>query len=112
MSSFYETDNLPNFSVATKPQSLKIVYASFIFDGTEFKIKPMNLNDYGVFQVTPPGGASVTIQFISDYTNVIGLMTVNYTVTVSKPTQNSFSFTISGLTPGDPYFGTLSLMIE
>lgn len=81
--SFYDTDNLANFSVTSKPPSLKIVYASFTFNGSEFKIKPMNLNDYGEFQVT-----------------------------VAKPSQDTIIFTLSGLTPGNPYFGTLSLMVE
>ncbi len=110
--SFYDTDNLANFSVTSKPPSLKIVYASFTFNGTEFKISPMNLNDYGEFQVTAPGGSSITVRFITNYSNVLGTMTTNYTVTVAKSAQNTISFTLTGLTPGNPYFGTLSLMIE
>ncbi len=110
--SFYDTDNLANFSVTSKPPSLKIVYASFTFNGTEFKISPMNLNDYGEFQVGRSGGSSITVEFITNYSNVLGTMTTNYTVTVAKPSQKTIIFTITGLTPGNPYFGTLSLMIE
>jgi hypothetical protein len=112
---FYETQTLPNFSISSlsiKQQQLKIVYASFIFDGSEFKINPMNLNDYGYFQVSPPGGSSISIQFITNYTKVLGTLTFDKTVTVTQPSQNTIIFTLSGLTPLAPYFGTLSLMIE
>ncbi len=113
--SYYETETLPNFSLGDQlPKTLvpKIIYASFSFDGTTFRINPMNLSNYGYFIVSIPGGSSIDIQFITNYTRVLGVMTVNYTVTVSQPVQNTIQFTISGLTPGNPYFGTMSLMVE
>ncbi len=110
---FYETPNLSKFVLSTPlTPNLKIIYASFTFDGSEFKINPMNLNNYGYFLVGPPGGSSIDIQFITNYTRVLGTMTFNNTVTVSQPEQNTIIFTLSGLTPLQPYFGTLSLMVQ
>jgi hypothetical protein len=112
---FYETQNLSNFLVSSNisnSSNLKIVYASFTFDGSEFKINPMNLNDYGYFTVGVSGGTSIEIQFITNYTRVLGTLTTNYTTTVSQPSQNAIIFTLSGLTPLEPYFGTISLMIQ
>ena len=111
---FYETQNLSNFLISKTSLSstLKIVYASFSFDGSEFKIIPVNLNSYGYFLVSSPGGSSIEIQFISDNSTVLCGTILDYNIFITQPTQNTIVFTISNLTPGQPYSGSMTLILQ
>ena len=132
MGGFYETDNLPNFSIKSQPIVVTpsnfnnyinpvIVYASFqLTSSGEFKIFPINLNpNYGAFQVTFPG-TSMSIRFIGNdkvVSNVLGMISFDtiYDYNVQSITPTTFQFNLSNLpnpipTP-TPFFGTLSLQL-
>ncbi len=128
MSGYYETDNLPNFSIKSQPIVITpsnindyinpvIVYASFQLTSLgEFKIFPINLNpDYGEFQVTFPN-TSMSILFIGNdkvISNFLGMISFDtiYDYSVESVTPTTFQFNLSNLPTPTPFFGTLSLQI-
>ena len=128
MGGFYETDNLPNFSIKSQPIVITpsnfnnyinpvIVYASFqLTSSGEFKIFPINLNpNYGEFQVTFPS-TSMSIRFIGNnkvVSKVLGMISfdTNYDYSVESVTPITFQFNLSNLPTPRPFFGTLSLQL-
>jgi hypothetical protein len=130
MSGFYETNNLPNFTISRQPIVITpsnlnnyinpvIIYASFeLTSGGEFRIHPINMKaEYGQFQVTAPS-TSMEIQFVGNpevVSKVLGTISFNYDYSVESVSDTTFQYNLSNLpspvpTPV-PYFGTISLQL-
>jgi hypothetical protein len=117
--SYYTVQNPLNFGVKSTLYYDKIepiiIYASFEYTlSGEFRINPINLKQgVGQFQVTIPGGATQSIEFILEpgHSKVIGMISFGGNYSVEQPSPTRFRWNLTGLS-GAPYFGTLSLMIE
>ena len=128
MGGFYETDNLPNFSIKSQPIVVTpsnfnnyinpvIIYYSFqLTSGGEFRIDPIvRKPEYGYFQVTPPN-TSMEIQFVGDpevVSKVLGSISFNYDYSVESISDTTFQFNLSNLPTPIPtaFFGTFTLQI-
>ena len=78
----------------------------------EFKIKPMNLQNAGEFLVTA-AAPTQTVTFLCSppYKRVLGTVSFGGSFQIEpQPDPSVFSFTMSGVS--DPFYGTMSLMIE
>jgi hypothetical protein len=124
--SFNEVQNNPRFKVQQSNRVLNplvdyvgggennplIVYAMFSFDGEEFRIKHMNLQNAGEFTVTAPGPTQTVVFTCSPpYKRVLGVVSFGGDFQVDpQPQYNIFSFTMTNLS--GPFVGTVSYMIE
>ena len=120
--SFY--DIIINYDLAIKQLSTNVktiyipnmVYVTFLFDGSEFKIipnNPTNLNGLGYFTVSQAGQPQIEIIFTSSsmYSKVSGCILSDYNYTVEYPSSNVVKFTLTGL-PLSEYSGKISILIK
>lgn len=109
----YSVQTQPNFRVQSFPPAPTLITFSilFTFNGSEFKIKPMNKNNCGFFTVTPSGGPtqSVTFTCSAPFKHVIGNVTFDGIVIEPQPDPSVFTFTLTGLT-GAPFVGSALYM--
>ena len=112
----YNVSNPANFSIkqASKQyETPELIYATFLLQTGAAYIKPINLSSQGYFTVTMPS-STMQITFICNepYTSVIGTMNVDssFGFGISKPSQNSVQFEISGIS--GYVFATMTLMVS
>ena len=120
--SFY--DIITNYDLSVKQLSTNVktiyipnmVYVTFVFDGNEFKIIPINpnnLNGLGYFTVSQAGQPQIEIIFTSSssFSNVSGCILSDYNYTVEYPSSNVVKFTLTGLPLGG-YNGKISILLD